>query len=42
MSLLQDRLGLALGTRDFPLDSRRLFVTVLLADLNGVAYWLMP
>ncbi|MBF5042243.1 patatin-like phospholipase family protein [Aggregicoccus sp. 17bor-14] len=42
VSVLQDRLGLALGTRDFPLGSSNFFVSVSLADFNGVAYWLLP
>jgi len=31
-----------LETRDFPLHNRNVFILLSLADLNGVAYWMLP
>ena len=42
VGFLQDRLAFGVGARDFPLQSRNVFILVSLADLNGTAYWLLP
>ena len=42
VGFLQDRLALGLGARDFPLRNRNVFILLSLADLNGVAYWMLP
>jgi hypothetical protein len=42
-SVLQDRVGVSVGVRESPfigVPFRSLSVSVSLADLNGLAYWL--
>jgi hypothetical protein len=42
-SLLQDRVGVSVGVRESPFTGdplRSLTVSLSLADLNGLAYWL--
>ena len=42
LSVLQERLALSTGLRSFSQGERDWFLTLSVADLNGLAYWLSP